>query len=427
MKGHLYNFDIDSIKSYHFCYSSVSIMLLSLFFSNEFMMNNSTSSPTLSRFILLLMTTAIAATAANLYYNQPILPLIAHEFNLSDSQIGGVPSLTQFGYAFALLFISPLGDSVPRRRLIGILSCLLVAACVVAVITPSFSLLLLAVFLIGVSANITQQLIPFAASMVTPEQKGATLGTLMMGLTLGILLSRTLSGFVGEHFGWRSVFIMSALLAAIFGILLRAFLPKNQPQTSLSYGALLKSTLALFVQHKSLRIYTLAGACWFAAFNVLWATLALYVSDAPFHYNAQQAGLFGVIALAGVIGAKSSGKWVNALGSRKLVMMVLILAAIGFALTGVFIGNLWALIIGIILIDFAVFSAQVANQVRVFSIDPSAQSRINGIYMLGYYLGGAVGSVAGVKAFALYQWPGVVAVSIAFIVFSIVINALAKK
>ncbi|WP_160061226.1 MFS transporter [Psychromonas sp. L1A2] len=390
-------------------------------------MINTEQNQSLSRFILLLMTTAIAATAANLYYSQPILPLIADEFKLTHSQLGGIPALTQFGYAFALLFISPLGDSVARRKLIGILSCLLVVACSAAVVAPSLTILLIAVFLIGVSANITQQLIPFAASMVSAKNKGATLGTLMMGLTIGILLSRTLSGFIGEHFGWRSVFIMSALLAATFGVLLRVFLPTNKPHTNLGYFPLIKSTVSLFVKHKSLQTYTLAGAFWFASFNVLWATLAIYVSDVPFNYNAQQAGLFGVIALAGVIGAKSSGQWVNTLGSKKLVLMVLTLAAIGFAITGVFAGNLIALIIGIILIDFAIFSAQVANQVRVFSIDPSAQSRINGIYMLGYYLGGAFGSMAGVKALAMYQWPGVVVVSIIFILISVVFNAFAKK
>jgi predicted MFS family arabinose efflux permease len=390
-------------------------------------MTNSEQGQSLSRFILLLMTAAIAATAANLYYNQPILPLIAKEFNLSDSQLGSIPALTQFGYAFALLFISPLGDSVARRRLIGILSCLLVVACGFAVIAPNLPVLLVAVFLIGVSANITQQLIPFAASMVSAKNKGATLGTLMMGLTIGILLSRTLSGFVGEQFGWRSVFIMSALLALIFGILLHVFLPTNKPHTSLSYWALIKSTLTLFVQHKSLRLFTFSGAFWFASFNVLWATLAIYVSEAPFNYNAQQAGLFGVIALAGVIGAKASGKWVNKFGSKTLVMVALVLAAIGFAITGLFSGNLVSLIVGIILIDFGIFSAQVANQVRVFSIDPSAQSRINGIYMLGYYLGGALGSIAGVKAFSLYQWPGVVVVSIIFILLSAIFNSFAKK
>ncbi|MEL0619509.1 MFS transporter [Psychrobacter proteolyticus] len=272
-----------------------------------------------------------------------------------------------------------------------------------------------------------QRFIPFAASMVSPENKGATLGTLMMGLTIGILLSRTLSGFVGEQFGWRSVFVMSAALAAIFGVLLRVFLPTNTPQTTLRYFPLIKSSLALFIKHESLQKFTLAGAFWFASFNVLWATLAIYVSDAPFNYNAQQAGLFGVIALAGVIGAKSSGKWVNRLGSKTLVMIALALAAIGFAITGLFAGNLVSLIVGIILIDFAVFSAQVANQVRVFSIDPAAQSRINGIYMLGYYTGGALGSMAGVKAFALYQWPGVVVVSIVFIIISAIFNSFAKK
>lgn len=380
----------------------------------------------LSRFILLLMTTAVGATAANLYYSQPILPLIADEFNLTHSQLGSIPALTQFGYAFALLFISPLGDSIARRRLIGVLSCLLVISCGFAVIAPNLPALLVAVFLIGVSANITQQLIPFAASLVSPENKGATLGTLMMGLTIGILLSRTLSGAVGEHFGWRSVFIMSALFAAIFGALLHTFLPTNKPQAHLRYWPLIKSALSLFIQHKSLQVFTLSGALWFASFNALWATLAIYVSDAPFNYNAQEAGLFGVIALAGVIGAKASGKWVNTLGSKKLVLIALALGAAGFAITGLFSGSLASLIMGIILIDFAIFSAQVANQVRVFSIDPAAQSRINGIYMLGYYTGGALGSVVGVQAFGLYQWPGVVLVSIVLMSLSAIVNSFAK-
>ncbi|MEL0630449.1 MFS transporter [Psychromonas aquatilis] len=390
-------------------------------------MNTAKQDQQLSRFILLLMTTAIAATAANLYYNQPILPLIAKEFNLTSVQLGSIPALTQFGYAFALLFISPLGDAIARRHLISVLSAVLVTACTLAVLTPNLPILLIAVFLIGVSANITQQLIPFAASLVSKENKGATLSTLMMGLTLGILLSRTLSGFVGENFGWRSVFVMSALLATLFGVLLYAFLPDNKPQSNLRYLPLLKSTLQLFYKHKSLRYFTLTGSLWFAAFNVLWATLAIYVHGEPFHYDAQQAGLFGIVALAGVIGAKSSGKWVNRFGSKSVVMVALALIAIGFVVTGLFAGNLIALIAGIILIDFGIFSAQVANQVRVFSIDPSAQSRINGIYMLGYYSGGAIGSVVGVYMFSLFQWPGVIAVSVVFIALSAVFNFLVKK
>ncbi|MBQ4832031.1 MFS transporter [Pseudoalteromonas sp. MMG010] len=369
------------------------------------------------------MSTAIAATAANLYYAQPILPLIALEFNLSTSSTGSIVALTQFGYAAALLFISPLGDSIPRRQLIAWLSLLLITACVIAFSAPNITLLLIAVFLIGLSANITQQLIPFAASMVKPEEKGATLGTLMMGLTLGILLSRTLSGSVAEYFGWRAVFIMAALLASVFGLLLYKALPHNTATAKLPYRQLLKSTFSLFKQHRQLRLFTFSGASWFAAFNALWATLAIHVSQDPFNYNAQQAGLFGVIALAGVIGAKASGRWVNMLGSKKLVMLALLILAIGFVITGFYSHSLIALIIGVILIDFGVFSAQVANQVRVFSINPQAQSRINGVYMLGYYLGGAVGSIAGVRAYDYFAWPGVALVSIIFIVIAMTFNS----
>ncbi|MGS0536336.1 MFS transporter [Pseudoalteromonas sp. SaAl2] len=205
-----------------------------------------TTTPTISKLLLFLMTAAIAATAANLYYSQPILPLIAQEFGLTNTKTGSVIALTQFGYAAALLFISPLGDSVPRKRLIAILSILLVLSSLLAVTAPNLTVLLIGVFFIGLSANITQQLIPFAASLVTPKEKGATLGTLMMGLTVGILLSRTLSGSVAEYFGWRAVFVMSALLATIFGLLLYKALPHNTAHTNLKYTQLLKSTFVLF-------------------------------------------------------------------------------------------------------------------------------------------------------------------------------------
>lgn len=390
-------------------------------------MKTQSSDNNLSHFLLLLMTTAIAVTAANLYYVQPILPLIAKEFDLGASELGSIPALNQFGYALALLFISPLGDAIARRRVIAVLSLVLVASSFLTAFTPSFVVIVTAMFFIGLSANITQQLIPFAASMVKPQKKAATLGTLMMGLTLGILLSRTASGFVGEHFGWRSVYIMSGIVAALFGLLLYVFLPVNKPQSNLRYWPLLRSTLSLFKRHKALQHFTLAGAFWFAAFNVLWATLAIYVSNGPFNYNAQQAGLFGVIALAGVIGAKVSGRWVDVLGSKTLIMLSLLLIAIGFIVTGIFADNLTALIIGVILIDFGVFSAQVSNQVRVFSVDETAQSRINGIYMLGYYIGGALGSIAGIKAFALFQWHGVIAVSLVFISLSAIFNCRAQQ
>ncbi|CAH1519878.1 Major facilitator superfamily MFS_1 [Vibrio owensii] len=382
---------------------------------------------TLSTGRLFLMSSAVSATAANLYYNQPILPKIGAELGLTSEQLGSVPAAGQIGYAAALLFLSPLGDTLPRKRLIAILSVLLVLSSLVAFSASSLIALVMACFAIGLSANITQQLIPFAASLSTPETKGKVIGTLMTGLTVGILLSRTVSGFVGEQFGWRAVFVMSATIAALFGVFLYVFLPTNTPTSKIPYPKLVASMATLIKQHTALRSSALTGALWFASFNALWATLALHVSESPFNYNAQQAGMFGVIALAGVVGAKVSGSLVSRFGSRNMISMALSIIVVGFIISGLFADSLIGLIVGIILIDLGVFSAQVSNQVRVFSIDPQAQSRINGIYMLGYYLGGAFGSYAGIQAFELAGWVGVVGFSIASVILSFVANRASTK
>ena len=372
---------------------------------------------------LFLLACAVAATAANLYYTQPILPLIGESLGVKESALGAIPALAQIGYAIAIIFISPLGDVVARRKIIALLSVLLFVGASIASVSSHIMMLGVACVLIGLSANITQQIIPLVGSMMRGDKKGPAIATVMTGLTVGILLSRTISGTIATHFGWRAVFIMSALLAGLVGLMLYLILPNQKPNLSMSYTALLKSLLQLFKKYKTLRKATYTGMIWFAAFNALWATLALHVSEAPFYFNAQQAGMFGIVALAGVAGAKLAGKWVNQLGAAKSVSYSILIIISGFALS-VFTQNmLWGLVASILLIDFGVFSAQVANQVRVFSIDAQAQSRVNSIYMLGYYIGGAIGSSTGVTLYSLFGWSGVSAIAGAVLIISLFINS----
>ncbi|MBU2889528.1 MFS transporter [Celeribacter halophilus] len=366
-----------------------------------------TSNPAvLSRPLLLLMATAISATAANLYYNQPLLPSIQQSFQLDDGAVGLIPSSTQLGYAVAILLISPLGDVMSRRSLIGFLSVLLTLALLAVFAAPGFAVLAVAFFVVGLGANITQQLLPIGASLADPARKGAVMGTLMTGLTVGILLSRTVSGTIAEYFGWRSVFLVAAGLAALFGVLLRMNLPDNKPKVSLTYPALIASMFGLIRQHKLLRESALTGALWFAAFNALWATLAIHVTDAPFSYNVQQAGMFGLVGMAGIVGAKLSGKLVDTHGSARIITVALGLVVSSFIVLAIWGDSLIGLVVGIILLDIGVFGAQIPNQVRVFSIDPAAQGRMNAVYMLGYYIAAAIGSALGVKVMSIAGWHG---------------------
>ena len=58
---------------------------------------------------------AAGFTVANLYYNHPILNLLAKDFGVEYEQVAQIPTVMQAGYAAGLLFLCPLGDLLPRR------------------------------------------------------------------------------------------------------------------------------------------------------------------------------------------------------------------------------------------------------------------------------------------------------------------------
>jgi predicted MFS family arabinose efflux permease len=360
----------------------------------------------LTKSLLLLIAFSVASTVSNLYYNQPLLPNMGLTMGISDIYLGYIPAASQLGYAAAILFISPLGDTMNRKVLIGYLSITLTLGLFSIYLAPNFITLILATFVVGLSANITQQLIPLVASLSNKEEKGKNIATVMVGLTVGILLSRTISGSIAQYFSWESVFLFAAFMAILIGLLLSKILPDNKPSVTLSYGKLLVSMLQLIKIHPLLRQSASTGFLWFAAFNALWATLAIHLMGDKFSYTVQEAGFFGFLGLAGIFGTKLSGKLINKMGANRLITIALSFILLGFFIMFIFPNSLWALILGILLVDLGVFGAQIPNQHRVFSIDPKAQSRLNAVYMLFYYLGAALGSTIGVKIMGYYSWEG---------------------
>ena len=71
------------------------------------------------------------------------------------------------------------------------------------------------------------------------------------------------------------------------------------------------------------------------------------------------------------------------------------------------------LIVGVLLMDLGVQSGHVANQTRIYSIAPEARSRLNTVYMVSYFIGGAIGSVIGAACWRHAGWAGVCGFSIA--------------
>lgn len=381
----------------------------------------------------LVWTMAIASgvTVANLYYNQPLLVLIGQQFHASVHQVGVIPMLTQIGYAIGILLFVPLGDLVERRRLITTMSGCTAIALAGAALSPSLTWMAIASFAIGATAISAQVLVPFAAQLAEPEQRGKVVGMVMSGLFIGILLARTISGFLGRILHWQAMYwIASALMVGLTIVLIKV-LPKSRPSVSGSYVELMRSLVGV-IQQPTVQTVSFVGAMSFGAFSAFWSTLVFFLEQPPYRYGSDAAGLFGLVGVVGALAAPIVGKIADRRSSRFTIEIGLITSTLSFFVFWAFGQQLWGLIIGVILLDLGVQTTQISNQTAIYSLPAELHSRLNAVYITLYFVGGAIGSFLGTYSWSRWQWSGVcgaslVLLSLAFLVLHWRCEALPRK
>ena len=317
-----------------------------------------------------------------------------------------IPVLTQLGNVAGIVFLAPLGDRCERRSLILVTLAALIVALVAAAISPDFVWLAVAGLGIGLFATVTQQIVPFAVHLAAPQERGRVLGVVTGGILIGILLARTISGTISDVWGWPAVFWAAAGMTLATAVALAATLPRAEAVTELSYRQLLASLWTLLRRHRVLRRAVVIQALIFAAFIAFWSNLAMVFDGAPYHLGATAVGLMALVGVAGALAAPIAGRFADLRGPNAVVTTGAGLVVLAFAILGLIQGTLLAMIVGVLVMDLAVQSSQVANQTLVYGLDPNARSRLNTIFMATMIFGGACGSGIGGIAFALWGWSG---------------------
>jgi len=360
----------------------------------------------LSKPLLYLMAVTAGSSVGNLFSCQPILPLLQDAFHVTTRQIGLVPTATQIGYALGILFIIPLGDMLSRRKLVLSMMTLTTLACLALAVSPDYRLFVAASALLGLVSVSTQILTPLTAQLSDDATRGRNMGIIISGMLLGVLVSRTISGYLSSEFGWPTVYLFAASLNAILTVALAFMVPQTAVHYDGTYGALMKSLYQLVKQHAVLRESMLFGALFFAAFNCFWGTLDYLLLQPPFHYGAREAGLFGLIGAAGAFVAPIAGRISDTGDPRKTIGVAVVIAVIAF--TAMWFGQhlLAVIIIGTALMDMGVQAGHVTNQTRIYALDPNSRSRFATIYVFSYFVGGAFGSAGGSWSFAQWGWAG---------------------
>lgn len=375
--------------------------------------------PALTRGTLWLMTIATGMIVANNYYNQPLLGLMARDFGVAESRISNIAMLTQIGYAMGLLLLVPLGDRLKRRRLILWDMGFIVLSLAGMILAPTIEWLFVASFMVGFSSIAPQLFVPMAAELASKEKQSAAIGTVMSGLLVGILLSRVVSGFVGEYLGWKAMYMIAIGCMIVLGILLHRRLPELHPGFSGSYAELMRSLVFLARTQPVLRLAAFRGATAFAGFSAFWTTLVFHLEEAPFHAGPSVAGSFGIIGAVGALAAAVVGRIAARTTPYRIILygVLTMIASWGAFYAGGY--TYTGLIIGIILIDLGLQSMHIMNQSSFFALRLNAGNRLNTVYMVSYFIGGSTGTFLGAQAWKYYQWDGVVVTGVCFSVLTL--------
>ncbi len=381
----------------------------------------------LTPLILWVMTLATGLVVANIYYNQPLLGDIANAFHITKAQAGQISMYTQMGYATGLLLIVPLADMFERKRLMLIDLALVVLALLIVAGAQQVWLLSVASFLLGVTSVVPQILIPMAAHLAEPHERGKKLGVVMSGLLIGILLSRTISGFVGEHFGWRSMFYIAAGLMVMMWLLMLLVVPRVQPDHKGSYSELMRSLITLVKREPKLRLAAFRGALCFACFSAFWTTLVFLLSEPPFNEGSAAAGAFGLVGAFGALAAGLIGRLSDKIDTQKLITYTVLLLLVSFVIFLLFSRSWIGLIIGVILMDMGVQATHISNQAIIFSLDGAARNRINTVYMVCYFVGGSAGTLMAAHAWGTYHWAGVCAIGITLSAIVLIVHLFSLR
>ncbi|MET7465586.1 MFS transporter [Nonomuraea sp. NPDC005501] len=361
----------------------------------------------LPRGLLLLMSAATGLAVAGNYLAHPLLDLIGGELGLSPSLAALVVTAAQLGYGLGLILLVPLGDLVERRRLAVMLYAATSVFLLVSATATSGAALLAGTVLAALTSVGAQVVVPFAATLARPAERGRVVGTVMTGLVLGLLLARTASGALADLGGWRTAYWVQAGLMALMAVLLRVFLPRLRTSAGLSYPALLRSTLGLLRSEPVLRWRAGIAAMALASFSVLWTALTFLLAGPAYGWTESAIGLFGLAAAAGALAASVAGRLADRGHVQKITAAGAALMLASWLPIGLGGRSLLWLVVGVVVLDLAQQAVLNSNQNVVYALRPEARNRVNSAFMTSYFAGGAAGSALTSLVWAHAGWSGV--------------------
>lgn len=359
----------------------------------------------LSPLIILVMAIACGLCTGSNYYNQPLLNSIAADFNVTITIVAYSSVIAQTMFTLGLVLLVPLGDYFETKRTITVFMAIAAIGQLICFGSPNIQTFFFGTAVSSFFVVAAQILIPFSTVLSSPQQSSKIVGTLMSGLMMGILLARTVAGFISSIGEWHYVYLISGILLLVFSVILQWKLPEHFPK-KIQYLSIFYSMYVLIKTKPLLMKRSILGFLCFGTVSTVFTTMALLLSDKPYEFSDFQIGLVGLVGISGIIIGPSVGRFFQKGKEPELTHYSLLLLILSWCVLYFSQANLWVYIVGLVMIYVALTVLHITNQNVVYGIEPNSKSRLNAIYMGLYFCGAAIGSVIAIYIWNYFGWVG---------------------
>jgi YNFM family putative membrane transporter len=355
-----------------------------------------------------LVFSLVAAAITTVYITQPVLPIIEQEFGVSPSQASYTISAVILGIALANLPFGMLADRLPVQRLILVGGAVVVACGFFCAATQSLPFLVGARFIQGLFIpSLTTCLAAYLSANLPLERLNVVMGSYVSATVAGGLGGRLLGGWIHPPLHWRYAFVTASLL--VLGATLAAvrWLP---PGKRGGERAGKEAGVLALLAHAQLRRIFLVAFGGFFVFSSIFNYLPFYLSRPPFNASTQVITLLYLTYIIGVFIGPLAGRLSNRIGNGATMVLGSIIFALAILLT--LIKAWFAIILALALVCAGFFAIHAAAAGSLNRRLTASRGRANSLYVLAYYLGGAIGITLSGYAYGVAGWPGVAALGL---------------
>lgn len=356
---------------------------------------------------------------ANVHMTQPLLPQLAESFQLTPLQASWSLTATISMLGLSLLIYGPLSDALGRKSIMVITLLGAVATTLAISQVETYSSLLI---LRGLQGLFLGGLPAIAIAYLGDEFERKALvvavGLYISANSLGGVTGRLVSGFVGEHYDWQTVFIVLGFSSFVLVLLFIWLLPASKQFQAKAFRP--RSVLSDIRDH--LRNSWLLAAYVIGGLNMLvfltqYSYITFVLAEAPYHLSTHALGMLFLTYLTGSLASAGSGR-ASAWFSQPTCMIIgILLLMLGSLLT--LMGQLPMIISGFLINSFGFFLTHSTLSSWVSQHALKARASASSLYLVFYYLGASLGGFYLEPFWQWARWPGVVLASLLVFVLTL--------